>query len=166
MRKGFTLIEMLVVIIIIPILMLTFSGLFHTLIVSIPLTWKTVQQNTVTLDILSQMQKDMDEAVSLPQSYDKFISNDKSLLIANADSVICYQLEDGKITRLLFKNNQQSLPTEERTWKIPNTKINWLIHKINDKNIALEVQSHIEQKISGRTENKMAISHLFLVGVF
>ena len=166
MRRGFTLVEMLTVIIIIPILMVVFSGLFHTLIINIPLTWKAVQQNTVTLGVLSQMQQDMDKATGLPQSYGKFISNDESLLIAHVDCVVCYQLEDGKITRILFKNNQQNLPAEERIWTIPNTKINWLVHEINDKNNAVEVQSHIEQKISGRTENKMEISHLFFVGVF
>jgi prepilin-type N-terminal cleavage/methylation domain-containing protein len=166
MRKGFTLVEMLFVIWIIPVLMMVFSGMFHTLAVTVPLTWKAVQQNTVTLGMLSQMQQDVDKATGLPRYYGKFVSNDELLVIEQADDVICYQLKEGKIARLLYTDKNQSSTAQETTWKIPNTKIQWQIRNVNDKGKAVEVQSYIEQKISGRIEKKMSISHLFFVGVF
>jgi hypothetical protein len=166
MRKGFTLVEMLFVIWTIPVVMMVFSGLFHTLAVTVPLTWKAVQQNTVTAGILSQMQQDADKATGFPQTYGNFVSSNELLIIGQADRVICYQLNEGNITRRLFADEQQSIPAEEIKWEIPDTKIQWQVRNINDKGNAVEVQSYIEQKVSGRIEKKMSISHLYFAGVF
>ncbi len=166
MRKGFTLVELLVVMVTIPILMNVFSGLFRTLIIDAPFNWKTIQQNAIVLGMLSQIQQDVDKATGLPHSYDGFNSSDDLLLIEQVDGVICYQLKEEQIVRLLLTDKQQSAQAEKRIWSIPGIKIKWLVRRIDDKGYAVEVQNHIEQTISGRTEQKMANSHLYFTGIF
>ena len=69
MRKGFTLIEVLTVVVVLPFLMIVIDGLFKTLIKDIPRSYKVVQANTSLLSVLKEMQQDIDKAKGLPETY-------------------------------------------------------------------------------------------------
>ena len=97
MRKGFTLVELLVVIIVLPFVMLVLDGLFSTLIGDIPRSYRVMQENTSLLSMLEQMQQDIDKAKGLPESFDEYTTSNKLLLIELTEGMICYQLKDGKI---------------------------------------------------------------------
>ena len=99
MRKGFTLIEVLVIVIIMPFIFLIFDGLFRTLLSDIPWSWRIAQENTTMLSMLDQLQQDIDAAKGLPESFGTYTANDNLLLIESPDGVLCYQLKDGKVTR-------------------------------------------------------------------
>ena len=81
MRKGFTLVELLVVIIVLPFVMLVLDGLFSTLIRDIPRSYRVVQENTSLLSMLEQMQQDIDKAKGLPESFDGHTASGELLLI-------------------------------------------------------------------------------------
>ncbi len=168
MRRGFTLIEILVVVIILPFFVIVLDGLFSTLIKDIPRSHRVVQENTTVLSVLDQMQKDIDNAQGLPESLSEYASGEKLLLIELSDnSAICYQLEDDKVLRYQLTANQQINNLEKTVWSVPNAKVKWQVQRKNGNGYAVEVQTHIEYKVrGGHLMKKMANSRLFYIGAF
>jgi prepilin-type N-terminal cleavage/methylation domain-containing protein len=180
MRKGFTLIEVLVVVIVLPFMMLVLNDLFRTLITDVPRSYRVVQENTSLLSMLDHIQKDIDKAKGLPESFGGYTAGDKLLLIELPEGMICYQLKDEKVLRHMLTDNQQSAPggLEQTVWSVPHAKVEWQVWRNDgdgppaagfDWNPALlgavEVKTHIEHKIRGEHwEKKMANSHLYFVG--
>jgi prepilin-type N-terminal cleavage/methylation domain-containing protein len=166
MRKGFTLVEVLVVLAVLPFLMIVFGGLFNTLIKDIPRSHRVVQENTSLLSMLDRIQKDIDKAKGLPESFGEYTAGDKLLLIELAEGMICYQLKDDKVLRHKLTDNQQSNALEQTVWSVPHAKVEWQVRRKNGGGYALEVQTHIEHIVQGHLEKKMANSHLYFVGAF
>jgi len=185
MRKGFTLVELLVVIIVLPFVMLVLDGLFSTLIRDVPRSYRVMQENTSLLSMLEQMQQDIDKAKGLPESFDEYTTSNKLLLIELAEGMICYQLKDEKVSRYWildtrystrinpptagFDRNPALLGQESRietVWSVPHAKVEWQVWRKDGGGYAVEVQTHIEHKIQGHWEKKMANSHLYFVGAF
>ena len=166
MRKGFTLVEVLVVLAVLPFMMIVFGGLFNTLIKDIPRSHRVVQENTSLLSMLDRIQKDIDKAKGLPESFGEYTTGDKLLLIELPEGMICYQLKDEKVLRHKLTDNQQSNALEQTVWSVPHAKVKWQVRRKNGSGYAVEVQTHIEHTVQGHWEKKMANSHLYFVGVF
>lgn len=167
MRKGFTLVEVLIVIIVLPFMMLVLDDFFRTLIKDIPRSYQTVQENASLLSMLDQMQKDIDKAKELPESFNEYTTSDKLLLIELEEGMICYQLKDDKALRHKLTDNRQSNALGQTVWSIPNAKVEWQVWRKDRSGYAMEVKTHIEHKIRGEHwEKKMANSHLYFVGAF
>ncbi len=169
MRKGFTLVEMLVVIIVLPFVMLVLDGLFSTLIRDIPRSYRVMQENTSLLSMLEQMQQDIDKAKGLPESFDEYTTSNKLLLIELAEGMICYQLEDDK-ARTVRRSSLASRVTGDESritvWSVPHAKVEWQVWRKDGGGYAVEVKTHIEHKIQGHWQKKMVNSHLYFVGAF
>jgi len=192
MRKGFTLVEVLVAIVVLPFIMLVLNDFFRTLIKDIPRSYQVVQENTSLLSMLEQMQQDIDKAKGLPESFDEYTTSNKLLLIELAEGMICYQLKDEKVLRRKLTDNQQNPPAagivqnpallgalEKTVWSVPHAKVEWQVWRKDkggpptagfDWNPALlgavEVKTHIEHKIQGHWQKKMANSHLYFVSTY
>ena len=165
MRKGFSLVEILTVVIVLPFIMLILDGLFKTLIKDIPRSHQLLMENTTLTIMLDRIQQDIDKAKGLPDSFGGYTASSELFLIELADSVICYQLKDGNVLRRMLTDNKQSNTEEEKFWKIPHTNITWQVWKKGQNGYAIEVQTSIEYKIRGKHfEKKMANSHLYFVG--
>ncbi len=169
MRKGFTLVEVLVVIIVLPFVILVLDELFSTLIRDIPRSYRVMQENTSLLSMLEQMQQDIDKAKGLPESFDEYTTSNKLLLIELAEGMICYQLKDDK-ARTVRRSSLASRVTGDESritvWSIPHAKVEWQVWRKDGGGYAVEVQTHIEHKIQGHWEKKMVNSHLYFVGAF
>ena len=175
MRKGFTLVEMLVVIIVLPFVMLVLDGLFSTLIRDIPRSYRVMQENTSLLSMLEQMQQDIGRAKGLPESFDEYTTSNKLLLIELAEGMICYQLKDDKVLRLRTRDEGRGtrdasivnrLSSVSQSWSMPHAKVEWQVWRKDGGGYAVEVKTHIEHKVQGHWEKKMANSHLYFVGAF
>ena len=179
MRKGFTLVELLVVIIVLPFVMLVLDGLFSTLIRDIPRSYRVMQENTSLLSMLEQMQQDIDKAKGLPESFDEYTTSNKLLLIELAEGMICYQLKDDKVLRRKFQKSevrsQKSeigslssvfCPLSSVVWSVPHAKVEWHVWRKDRGGYAVEVKTHIEHKVGGNWEKKMANSHLYFVSTY
>ncbi len=175
MRKGFTLVELLVVIIVLPFVMLVLDGLFSTLIRDIPRSYRVMQENTSLLSMLGQMQQDIDRAKGLPESFDEYTTSNKLLLIELAEGMICYQLKDDKVLRLRTRDEGRGtrdasivnrLSSVSQSWSMPHAKVEWQVWRKDRGGYAVEVQTHIEHNVQGHWEKKMANSHLYFVGAF
>jgi len=187
MRKGFTLVEILVIIVVLPFVLVVLDGLFRTLLHDIPWSWRLVQQNTTVLNMLEQLQQDTDKAKGLPKSFAGRTASDELLLIELTDGVVCYQLKDGRVIRRKLTDTRDSsepdsettfrqtlrrslrrtyagYAEQERVWSLPNTKIQWQVWARNGKGYAVQAETYSEQKVRGQWKKKMARSHLYFVG--
>ena len=165
MRKGFTLVEMLVVIIILPFVFVLLDGLFVTLLGEVPKSYHIAQESITLQNMLEQMQQDVDKAKGLPASFAGHMVNDKQILINVPEGIICYQQKDGQIIRRILTGPEQDNFSDERAWSLPHTKIQWHVWKKDEQGYAVEVKTHIEYKTEGRWKKTMANSHLYYGGV-
>lgn len=165
MRKGYTLIELLVVIVLISTISIVISKLFTVIISDIPRLYGVVQENTSVLDMLEQMHEDVDVAKGLPESFAEYTTDKDLLLIELPNTIVCYQLKDGKVTRRKLPVAQEQYEEDTRVWSVPNAKIEWQVHR-NDMGGSVEVKTCIEHKVRGRSEEKMANTNLYFTGAF
>jgi len=166
MRKGFTLVEVLVVIMTLPFVALVLDGLFNALLTDIPRSCRVLQDNTTLLSMLKQIQQDIDAAKGLPDSFAGHTTDDRLLLIELAEGMICYQLEEGRVLRRRLTDTQQDDREEARVWVMPNAKVEWRLWRRQGHGYAVEVRTHIKHRLRKKLQEKMANSHLYFVGVF
>ena len=166
MRKGFTLVEMLVVISVLLIISVPLSRLLKIAVRDIPDAWRLIQVNTTVLDILNRLQSDVSTAKSLPKSFQKYTLDDKTLLVELPNEVICYRRRDDELIRYKLNKTDTSAAEATATWLVPNAKIKWNIHRKKDEKDVLEVQHYIERRIGRRLEKKMANSHLYFMAAY
>ena len=166
MRKGFTIIEIIVIISVFPLLLITADKLFKSLASDIPRSCRVPQENQLVLNILDRLQQDIDQAIELPESVGEYTSGDKLLLIEQSDDVICYKIEDRQIVRSRLKDIDSEDAERRIVWPLLNAEIQWRLYKADDINAAVEIKTHINLKSNNRIEKKLANSHLFFVGAF
>jgi prepilin-type N-terminal cleavage/methylation domain-containing protein len=165
MRKGFTFVEILVVVIILPFVFVLLDGLFATLLAEIPRSYQIAQESTTLQNLLEQMQQDMDQAEGLPESFAGRAADDKQILIEMPDGILCYQQDDNRIIRRKLKDAlREGGVEEERVWSLPHTKVQWKTWPKGVRGYAVEVKTHIEYKTRGRWNKTMANSHLYFGG--
>lgn len=166
MRRGFTLVEIMVVVIILPFVMVLLGGLFRTILSEIPASYRIAQENTTVSDMLEQIQQDIDKAEGLPISFADHAAGDKLLLIELPDGVIRYELKDGQAIRTILADAQPDEAEAKRVWSAPHARIEWQVWTRDGERHAVQIQTYIEHKSLGRTEKKMANSHLYFMGAF
>ena len=166
MRRGHSLVELLVALAIISIVSIVVSKLFITLISDIPRSYRIVQENTSVLNMLEQMHEDVDLAKGLPKSLAEYTTDKDLLLIELPDGIVGYQLKDGKVLRRSLPTAQEHYEEDTRVWLVPNAKIEGQVLRNNGAGYAVEVKTHIEHNVRGCSEEKMAASHLYFVGAF
>ena len=164
MRKGFSLVELLAVVAVLPFVFLLFDGLFKTIAGEIPMSVRLIQENTSLLSMLRQIQQDIDESKGLPKSFAGQIASDHVLLIELSEGVICYQLKDGQVFRGKLTDTQQIKAEEPRVWSIPHASVEWKIWERNGQGYAVETNTYLEYGRKGQWKQKMAQSHLYFAG--
>jgi hypothetical protein len=164
MRKGYTFIELLLVIIITPFVFLFLDGLFKTFIGEIPWSLRIVNEHTTLLNMTEQMQNDVDRAKDLPESYAGHTSNDRQVLIEIPEAVLCYRIEDGRVIRQKITETGQSDTEQPMVWLLPHANIRWKIWERNGRGYAVETHTYIEHTWRGQWKKKMANSYLYFTG--
>ena len=164
MRKAFSLVELLTVMVVFAAVSVALAALFTTIITDIPKSYRVVQENTSLLSVLGQMRKDIDRAKALPQSFAGHTTDDELLLIELPDDMICYQLKNGEILRRRLTDAQEDGGEDTKVWSVPHAKVEWQLARGDDKAYAVEVRTHIEYEVRGHRQKKMANSYLYFVG--
>jgi len=159
--NGFTLVEMMVVVVTLPFLLVIIDGLFRTLLAEIPWSLRIAQENTTVLNMLEQMHQDLDKAKGLPKSFMGKTTSDTLLLIELPDGVICYQLKDGQVIRGKLTRDGME---ETRAWTAPNAKVEWKVWGQKGRGYAVETRTSVEYRKRGQWNRKMANSHVYFVG--
>jgi len=125
-----------------------------------------IESNSSVLNALKQIQKDVNMAKGFPKSFESYTTDDQNLLIELDDSTICYQSKDEKIIKLILANTKTADDEEIASWLVPYAKIEWRIHRKNNKGYAVEVKTYLEHKSGKNVAKKMANSHLYFRGAY
>ncbi|HUT30881.1 MAG TPA: hypothetical protein VMX13_13900 [Sedimentisphaerales bacterium] len=165
-RRGFSITEVLILVVVLASISIVFAPLFSTLFNHIPRSYRVAQENTQLLDMLGWMRRDIEAGEQLPESFGGHKANDKSLLIESAKGVICYQLQDGKVLRLRLTDNEQRDGGNPEVWSVPNAAIEWAVWKKANKGYAVEVRTYINYAVGRHVEKKMDNSHVYFAGIF
>lgn len=160
-RRAFTLVEMLVVITVLPFAAIAFSGLFATSVRDVPRMTRIVQENTSVLDLVRHIRDDIDAAVGLPDALDEVRSDDRTLLIALPEGVICYRLDEAGVTRMRLDPAE---PQTEGVWRFRDAVITWRRWQQRDSAGAVELRTHLQERISGKTRERLPNSYVYFVG--
>jgi type II secretory pathway pseudopilin PulG len=163
MRKAFTLVEMLVLVAVAPPLMILISRVFATFIRDIPRETRVVQQSTMVQDMLVQLRRDVDRAVALPQRFDDVQAGDATLLVKQPQAVICYRFETGQAVRSLLQGPAGVDPNEQRVWRIDDAVVTCRPWVRDGETYAVEVHSHVRQKIVHRQKDQFVNSYVFFI---
>ena len=163
MRRGMTLVEMLVVVITLPFALIAFDVLFQSVLSDIPRSTGLVQENATLLNMLEQMHKDISAAKALPQSYGQYTAGEELLLIELADGIVSYQLSSGKMLRRRFTTPREEQATDVRVWSLPNSQVQWNTWRQDGRGYAVEVRTSIRYKLRSKYQQRMANSHLYFL---
>lgn len=166
MRKGMTLIEIIVIILVLPVFMLAFDRMFKTVGTDVPRSYRVVNENTSLMYMLEKLQQDMDVAKGLPRTYGSYSVSDKQFLIEQDDCVICYRFEGSEVLRYRLTDNSGGNDESQNSWGLPHAVIRWKILERNGSGYAVEVRKHIEHEVLGHLEKKLANSYIYYVGAF
>ena len=164
MRKGFTLVEILIIVVLLPFVFLLFDGLFKAIAGEIPMSVRLIHENTSLLSVLREIQQDIDQARDLPKSFAGHTASADVLLIERSEGVICYQLKDGLVVRQKLTDTSQGKAEEPGIWPIPHANIEWKVWERNGRGYAVETNTHLEYGRRGQWVKKMAHSHLYFAG--
>lgn len=158
---AFMLIELLMVVITVPIVMVALSGLYRGFLHEIPRMIRLVEQNTMVLNLLDQLHRDMGTAVDVPEQAVGRHADTSTLLIAQPDAVVCYRFDDEQTVRMLFRGLEASSPPEERVWKARDAVIEWQPWRPGGRVCGVEVHSHLEQTVAGKVQRRFRNSYIF-----
>ncbi len=166
MRKGYLIIEMLVVISIVILISIPLARLTTITIRDIPQSYRTIKANTSILNALKYLRKDVNAAKRFPKSFDTYTAGEEAILIELADAVICYELKEDEIKRCKLSKTDEGTPDDIIGWPCPNAKFKWRLWKKDGAGYAVEIKTYIERKRGRVIEKKMANSHLYFVGAY
>lgn len=164
MRRGFTLVELLVVTMTLPFVVIVLDLLFSNLVHDIPRLSRVVQENTTVINMLERMRGDVDSAKGLPRTLASYASGDKILLIELAEGTVCYELREGEVVR--FKVAEGGAPDKSQTtiWSVPNSNVSWRVWERGGRPCAVEVSTSIRHKLRQKVQQKMSNSHVYFAG--
>ena len=164
MRKAFSILELLAVIVVFPVAALALSQLFNTVILEIPRASRVVRENTTVLDVLEHISGDIDQAKGLPRSCGEYTAGDSMLLIELPETMICYEITKDRILRHNLGEDPQSQNATSSAWTTPNANVKWKVWRKDKVGYAVEIITHVEHKWKTKQQQKMAGSHLYFVG--
>jgi len=148
-RKGFTLIELLVTVVVLMGAMVVSTQVFLLVVRDLPRVSRAVNSNRRLAAMLKMLRADVEAARSAEADGGK-------LIIERPDGKVVYEYTPGRVVR------RRGGKQVDR-WDAPGAKVAWRIRRRGGKASAVEVRTRIERVISGRTESKLANSHMFFL---
>lgn len=165
MRKGYSIIQLLVIISVFSLLAAPLARLSTATLRDIPRSYRMIESNTSMLNALKQIRRDVNAAKGFAGSFDDYIANNETLLIEAANNVICYQFKDGELLRRKFASAGTGTGEEIRRWSIRHGKIEWQLWQKDGRDYAVEINSCIEREIDSWMGRKMANSYVYFAGI-
>ena len=154
MRKGYMLVEMIVVIAILAIISIPLNKFVKLLVFDVPKSVKHIEANTSLLDVITSLKSDVGSSFKLQRD------SKNRLIMRKADETVYYAFEQDKISRSTSDSND--LPCE---WMIPGGRIDFEIQSINDTP-AVRITKYVEVDKYNRVEKKMAETYLYFPNCF
>ncbi len=162
MRKGFSLIELLIVIMTVPVVMLVVDRVFREMAVDIPRGVALVSQHGRLLGVVESLHDDIDRATALSLEDSPQTEGAPVLLIEQAGRQIRYALLEEGIRRAASGDILDPNVPAEREWLLPKANIAWYLWERDDAVMALRVDTSMTH---GRhNKKKFQNTNLFFIG--
>lgn len=160
-NKGVTLIEMLVVIGLSALLLPVVTKLMIIVVREIPLEQKLMMTNSDKNRLLHNIQQDIETSQEILTEFAQYKTDPNNLLIKNDDdTVILYRIEKDTVDKIILSEDS-SLSIDTRP--LPNAVISFDTLSQNNRIYAVQVSSHIQQKLLRRDDKKMKMRNLYFV---
>jgi len=159
MRKGYLLVEMIVVLLVLVMVLPILERFFRTFIYDLPRNSRLVQESRILNSVSDCIRADVVSAKALSVS-DGNSAEPASLLMETPNGIVSYKFSDGHI----FRSSPDIAPGDIK-WTIPHGRINWRVWNRDKTGYAVEISTYIEDKALGHTRKKMANSFLFFTGI-
>ncbi|MGD0573602.1 MAG: type II secretion system protein [Sedimentisphaerales bacterium] len=162
MRKGYFLVEMVVVLSIMAMVMVALDRFWVTFIYDLPRDSRLIQENTSLNNVISHIRADAVSAKTLSESVNG-PNEPNTLLMKMSDGVISYKFSNGRIFRS-FVGGPASTASGDMVWSVPHGQIKWKAWNKDKTGRAVEVSTCIEDENFGHIRKKMANNNLFFAG--
>jgi hypothetical protein len=162
MRKGYLLVETVVVLFIMAMVMATLERFFRTFNYDLPRDSRLIQENTSLNNVVSHIMADVVSAKILSESVND-PNEPNMLLMEMPDGVISYKFSSGRIFRS-FVGDDTGAASGNMVWLVPHGRIEWKVWNKNKTGYAVEIGTCIEDKSFGHIRKKMANNNLFFAG--
>ena len=153
MRKGYLLVEMIVVLFILASIIIIFDRFWVTFLLELPRNSRLVQESRVLNSAADCIRSDVISAKTFS------ITDGNSLKIETPGGVISYKFGNNQIIRRL-----PNTASADTVWPVPNGIIDWQVWKKDNTGYAVEISTYIEDERLGRISKKMAYSYVFFTG--
>ena len=162
MRKGFSMIELLIVIVTMPMVMLVVYPVFHEMAVDIPRGVALVSQHGRLLGVLESLHDAIDRATALSLEDAPQTEGASVLLIEQPGRQVRYALLEEGIRRESSGDKLDPNVPAEREWLLPKANIAWHLWRQDNAVVALRVDTSMTH---GRhNKKKFQNTHLFFIG--
>ncbi|MCH8193715.1 MAG: prepilin-type N-terminal cleavage/methylation domain-containing protein [Planctomycetes bacterium] len=162
MRKGFSLIELLIVMMTVPVVMLVVYRVFHEMAIDIPRGVALLSQHGRLLGVVETLHDDIDRATALSLEDSPQTEGAPVLLIEQPGRQVRYALLEEGIRRESGGDKLDPNVPAEREWILPQANIAWHLWRQDDAVVALRVDTSMTH---GRhKKRKFQNTHLFFIG--
>ncbi|MGD0552580.1 MAG: hypothetical protein ABSB25_08015 [Sedimentisphaerales bacterium] len=162
MRKGYLLVEILVVLAVMAMVGGIFDRFWGTFAFDLPRDSRLIQENITLNNVVSHIRADVVSAKTLSESVNG-PDEPNTLLMKMPNGVISYKFSNGRILRS-FTRGTTGVTAGDMVWLVPHGWIEWQVWSKGTAGYAVEVRTCIEDKNFGQIRKKMANSNLFFAG--
>jgi hypothetical protein len=162
MRKGYFLVEILVVLFVMAIVMVTLERFFRTFTYDLPRDSRFIQENSTINNVVSHIRADVVSAKTLSGSVNVPDKPD-TLLIERPDGVISYKFSNGRVLRSVVGEGANAA-AGDIVWSVPHGRIEWRVWHKGKTGFAVEISTCIEDRSFGHIRKKMANNNVFFAG--
>ena len=163
MRKGFTLVELLIVVMTLPLVAVAADKLFRELVIDAPRSLDVVSQNDSVVRMLIRLQEDVGRATEVLPAYEGHVSDEQLLLLRIGNQVVGYRKSKGRVERHTLSNPDET----DRIANLcvaPQATINWSVWPSDDSPSAVQVHTSIQHRRS--LKQKLGSNYLFFIGAY
>ncbi len=161
MRRGFSLLELLVLLPLLGVVGVIAGSMFPALVRDVPKLQQVVYQNDRISTVLRCIRRDVDAAEALPDHYAGKTAGPKRLLIKLDHAVICYEIREDEIVKEQLGPDAASPPRRIECWTLPDAKVHFERWDRSGAAFAVEIHTAVEFTTHGHTLDKLANTHVF-----
>ena len=163
MKKAFTLIEIVTILAIVPFVLVVLGRLTTTFLRDIPEETAVLQKETIVLDLIASIGRDVDKAIALPDSAGEQRSDHSLLLIGQPEVTVTYESNDEQVVRSVFDREGHENRELRRQWRLPHAVVSWQRNSATGSVPSVEIQSYVRDRLRGAERKKLAQSRVFFL---
>lgn len=158
-RRGFSLVELLIAIMTIPLVMWVITQMVRTLLDDMPRDRRVINEQFQIDKILQQLQMDFDRTYALPDQWQDHTQDANTLLLAQTGAMVYYRHEGNTLSRFVDSDAKP-----QRQWTLKYARLNWQSSQLLNGLGGVQVQCYVPHKRGKRTRNRFERTYLYLPG--